>query len=170
MHQTVIEVTDRLNYFGIREHVGTSRPLWTPSEKCVVWKIVIAGAFYPNYFIRSNSCNDDGDRLAFHRLNGRDPCNTVYFSGFDQKYIGPLYQKTIKNLLKDCTPDSRNMIVTFDNTSEKIFVTFRKRADEQYQMPGDSGVEVVPGQVATEVYKAIKYHQLQMPTEILVMQ
>lgn len=171
MHQLVTEINQRLQYFGIREHSGTSRPLWTRAEKYVVWKIIIAGAFYPNYFIRSNSYEDDGDREAFHRLNGRDPCNTVYFSGFDQKYIGPLYQKTIKDLLKDCTPDPRNMLVSFDQSSEKVFVTFRKIDDERYRAPGgDSGVEVIPGQVATEVYKAVKFQKLQLPTEIDVMQ
>lgn len=171
MHQLVTEINQRLQYFGIREHSGTSRPLWTRAEKYVVWKIIIAGGFYPNYFIRSNSYEDDGDREAFHRLNGRDPCNTVYFSGFDQKYIGPLYQKTIKDLLKDCTPDPRNMLVSFDQSSEKVFVTFRKIDDERYRAPGgDSGVEVIPGQVATEVYKAVKFQKLQLPTEIDVMQ
>lgn len=168
MHQTVLELKDRLLHFGIKEQTG--RPLWTRAEKHVIWKMIIAGAFYPNFFIRSGVNEEIGDREAYHRLNGRDPCNTVYFSGFDQKYIGPLYQQNIKELLKDCTPDPRSMLVSFDNSSEKIFVTFRKIDEDSYQTKGDSGVEIVPGQVATEVYKAVKYQKLQLATDIHVMQ
>lgn len=41
----------------------------------------MAGAFYPNYFIKSAAINQVGEREAVKTLGGRDPFSTVYFSG-----------------------------------------------------------------------------------------
>lgn len=41
----------------------------------------MAGAFYPNYFIKSAEVNQIGEREAVKIVGGRDPFSTVYFSG-----------------------------------------------------------------------------------------
>jgi ATP-dependent RNA helicase TDRD9 len=115
------------------------------------------GAFYPNYFIQTS--NDGADeREAFAILGGRDPCNTVYFSGFDPKYIGPLYQKKVKELFYDVIPNLDHVKVSFDNGTSKIYVTIKN-----YDNQVDDGVfdnnrltAYVPGRVIPEVYSAIK--------------
>lgn len=41
----------------------------------------MAGAFYPNYFIKSAEVNQIEEREAVKIVGGRDPFSTVYFSG-----------------------------------------------------------------------------------------
>lgn len=48
----VKELTERLNRLGIRESVGQDRVTLSAIEAPLVLKIVMCGAFYPNYFVR----------------------------------------------------------------------------------------------------------------------
>lgn len=114
------------------------------------------GAFYPNYFVRSS--DEMEDRATFRAINGRNPCNTVFFSGFEEKYIRPLYIESIKKLLMPCTNSPDNIQVTFDEGTEKVFISFKqtKASVEANTDPDLNFVEMGPGQVCIEVYKAVK--------------
>jgi len=73
----------------------------------------MAGAFYPNYFVRGTLGGQINEREAVKTLVGRDPFNTVFFHGMPTDQPGELYVKTIKNYLKDCADE---MKVSFDGT------------------------------------------------------
>lgn len=111
------------------------------------------------------------DRETFRTINGRDPCNTVFFSGFEEKYIRPLYVQSIKELLKPCTNSPDNIQVTFDEGNEKVFVTFKqtKSSLQANVDPELNFTEMGPGQVAIEVYKALKLKKAGRPLCIKVM-
>lgn len=115
-----------------------------------------AGAFYPNYFVRSTE--ETGSRETFRAINGRNPCNTVFFTGFPEKYVRPLYTESIKKMLMPCTNSPENIQVTFDEGNEKVFVSFKQNGtsmQKNYFTDLDC-VEKGPGQVCIEVYKALK--------------
>lgn len=112
------------------------------------------------------------DRQTFRTINGRNPCNTVYFSGFPEKFIRPLYVESIKKMMMPCTNSPDNIQVTFDEGNEKVFVTFRQtRASLEANMDTDlKCTEMGPGQVCIEVYKALKLRKSSKPMIIRVMQ
>lgn len=111
------------------------------------------------------------DRETSRTINGRNACNTVFFSGFEEKYIRPLYVQSIKKLLKPCTNSPDNIQVTFDEGNEKVFVTFKqtKASLEANVDPDLNFAEMGPGQVAIEVYKALKLKTTGKPLTIKVM-
>lgn len=112
------------------------------------------------------------DRQTARDLCGRNPCNTVYFTGFEEKYIRPLYVHSIKKMLKPCTYSPDNIRVTFDKGNEKVFVSFeqtRASIDANTDIDVDA-VEMGPGQVCSEVYKALKMKKTSKPLTLQVMQ
>lgn len=129
-----------------------------------------AGAFYPNYFVRKS--NEMGDRETSRAINGRNPCNTVYFSGFAEKYIRPLYTESIKKALIPCTNSPDNIQVGFDEGNEKIYVTFKQTSASVLANtdPDLNCVQMGPGQVCIEVYKALKLRKSAKPIVLRVMQ
>lgn len=141
---------------------------WTDEEKHIILKVVIAGAFYPNYFIRDSPVRVRTEREMFESLGGNNPCNTVYFTNFDSKYVRHIYIKAIKNYFvkSNVVDDPDKVKVTIENGSHKIFVTFKvtsKKDDKR-----DYGFASMPGFVATEVYKAIKMRQAQIKLKLHV--
>lgn len=103
MAELIREIKDRLSHLDMKEVSGPGRVVWSSREKTVILKVIMAGAFYPNYFIpMSVGGKELMERQSFTELGGRDPCNTVFFTGFDhEKYIGPLYTLQIKKLLSE---------------------------------------------------------------------
>lgn len=154
MAELIREVTDRLNRIGLKTVSGPNRVVWNAREKTVILKVIMAGAFYPNFFVpMSVGGKELMERQSFTELGGRDPCNTVFFTGFDhERYIGPLYTVQIKKILSE-NDRSRHqaMKVMFDRTTNRIFVTFLGSLDER-----DQSRSFMPGKVHTDVYRAIK--------------
>lgn len=165
----VQELKKRLDNLGIKEMTG--RELWSESERSLILKVVVAGGFYPNFFLRSKTGNMF-ERTAYHCLSGRDPCNTVYFSGFHQKYIRQLYVRPIKDLLIGTVVDkykAETVKIAFNENSERVFVSF---SSDKLNLEGrdwDTHCATIPGKILTEVYKAVKMKKLQMPANIKVM-
>ncbi|XP_065082926.1 probable ATP-dependent RNA helicase spindle-E [Ochlerotatus camptorhynchus] len=158
MAELIRELKDRLNKIGMKEISGPGRVVWSSREKTVILKVIMAGAFYPNYYVpMSVGGKELMERQSFTELGGRDPCNTVFFTGFDhEKYIGPLYTMQIKKIL--CEGDStkfQNMKVMYDRTTNRIFVTFLGSNDEH-----DQRGSFMPGKVHADVYRAIKLRKL----------
>lgn len=151
MSALVDELTDRLDRLGMRTRAGRQAVNWSPAERSIVLKCVIAGAFYPNYFMRMPFHQED-DRDAHKELCDRDPATTVFFRGFHNRYIGALYVQAIKDMFRDVVKSPKQLRVSFEVSTEKIFVQFRRQPIE----PGEEYVEVMPGHVAVEVYKAVK--------------
>lgn len=190
------DLEERLKKFNIETPTNIDRVCWKDHEKVVILKVVIAGmdnhvqimrrdaywknissfigAFYPNMFLHSVVDNSNYERMAYHCLNGRDPRNTVYLTNFEQKYIRELYCSNIKELFADSVIDRRalnDLKVSFDETSEKVFVTFEQRFRGDHQQDEwESHNVTIPGRIATEVYKAVKMRKLRIPMTIQTME
>lgn len=173
-HQLVQELTKRLDKLGIRQFTGSERVNWTDQEKTIVLKMIIGGAFYPNFFATAPINNPMIERDVFHVMNGRDPNNTIYFTGFRTDFIRELYVDSIRNLFKDTVvkkEDLNTIKVSFDSNSEKVFVTFDSHTNvgDAVRTDWETRNSSVPGKAITEVYKAVKMGKIRMPTRIGVM-
>lgn len=152
----ISDIKLRLNKIGVNEMVNN--PLSghvTQKEKAMMLKVAISGAFYPNYFVRSSEGGQVDEAMAVRTLGGRDPYTTVYFTGKPPEQPGQLYVSKIKDVLGDCGND---MHVSFDSGgSGKAYIQFRKGSSKGLQLPG----KILP-----EVYRAVKYRQLKMQTDL----
>lgn len=160
--ELIADLKKRLKRLRLHKTNRKNNP-WTDNEKNVILKLVIGGAFYPNYFLRSSPKRLKNERDVFETLNGRDPTNTVYFTGFESKYIREIYVKSIKKIFVESgVVDSMDKLnVSFDYGSQKVFVTFT--ASGKKDDARDYGVACMPGFVLTEVYKAIKMRHRAIP-------
>lgn len=103
----VDETKTRLDRMGIRDMQTKLSKTETP----LVLKVIIAGSFYPNYFIRSRDCDHLDEREAVREVGGRDPFTTVYFKNMEPNHPAPLYAKRIREHLSDI---ASNMQIHFD--------------------------------------------------------
>lgn len=78
------------------------------------FQVVLAGAFYPHYFVRSQSGGQINESDAVKLLGGRDPYSTVYLTNFPLNQPGPLYAGAIREHFKDCGVMKFNIKVSFD--------------------------------------------------------
>ncbi len=169
MRELIREIEHRLTHFNLKEGLGVERVQWTDKEKAFVLKVCFAGAFYPNFFLRSNQ-DEKKERLNYATLGGLDPCNTVYFGGNDKRFITEIYEDVIKEKFvdKSVCRNKEQIKITFDSNSSKIYVTFNSN-----QMIDDPEREnwnsIVPGKVVAEVYKAIKYRNTEEKFSLKIM-
>lgn len=168
MHLLIQELRERLDSFHFRVQNSYQRVHWMDREKTIILKIVIAGAFYPNYFTRTSVNDTDRERGIYHILCGNDPCSTVYFTNFNTRHIGQLYTHHIKDIFRDVGIQPQDMEVRFQPGSEKVFVTFKNELEDDYDE--SSKRLVVPGRVRPEVYKAVRMRMSKMRTVINVME
>uniref|UniRef100_A0A182T323 Probable ATP-dependent RNA helicase spindle-E n=1 Tax=Anopheles maculatus TaxID=74869 RepID=A0A182T323_9DIPT len=176
MAELVQEITHRLKTANIRVVAGARNARWTDRERTVVLKVVMAGAFYPNYFLPlSSSERDLGDRMVYTEIGGRNPFRTVFFCGFDHyNHIGPLYRNQIRALLTERKVDPERqalMKIDFERSTNKIFVQFEYPPDLQ---PGQNQIRYdernMVDRIHPGVYEAIKLRQVRRSqSELLVM-
>lgn len=152
MHLMVQELRQRCTTLNITPMPYEACQMWTDREKTIILKVIIAGAFYPNYFMRTNKANRDGDRDIYQAICGKDPCRTVFFTQYEPRYMGELYTQRIKELFAEAKIPPDNIEVSFQHGTEKIFVTFKHEDDDT----DTSKAIEVPGRVMTEVYKAVR--------------
>ncbi|XP_005191065.1 probable ATP-dependent RNA helicase spindle-E [Musca domestica] len=167
MHLLRQEILERLEGFNLKTRNSYQHVHWMDREKTTILKIVIAGAFYPNYFTRTTLNDTDRERGLYHILCGNDPCSTVYFTNFNTKHIGQLYAHFIKDIFRDLEIGPQDIEVRFQPGSEKVLVTFKNDLEKDYDE--SSKRLVVPGRVRPEVYKAIRMRMSKMRTVINVM-
>lgn len=184
MHLLVKELRARLSAFGIKQHNIYEPPQWLTWEKAIILKIIIAGAFYPNYFVYSKLHDPDKERTNFHIICGRDLCRTVYFTNFDTRHIGQLYTRSIKELFKSADINPRNIDVSFQSNSERVLIIFKDEYDSNTS--GETSVDndasgsggtykklsriKTPGSVCIDLYKAIRMRYLNLRNAIDVME
>ncbi|CAG9820352.1 unnamed protein product [Phaedon cochleariae] len=85
----VIEIKQRLDFLNIKSIPGQIH--LKHDEKPLIIKIITAGAFYPNFFVRAPDCVQQDEREAVKMVGGRNPFQSVYFTGLDPTQPGPLY-------------------------------------------------------------------------------
>ncbi|KAF5272439.1 hypothetical protein FQA39_LY07907 [Lamprigera yunnana] len=159
------EVKERLDRMHIRNERSTNIAL-SRGENAMFLKVVTCGGFYPNYFKRSCDGGQVDERTAVKTLGGRDPFNTVYFTGFGIDQPRQLYANSIKNVLKDCAKD---MHVSFDNSS-KVYVQFiSPHTVDTITIEGQQFVAQMPGKIHSEVYRSIRHRQLKLPNIVTTM-
>ncbi|XP_050083849.1 probable ATP-dependent RNA helicase spindle-E [Anopheles aquasalis] len=155
MAELVREIEHRMDMCNLKEITGPNRVVWKPREKPIILKLIMAGAFYPNYFLvsRVTNDNDESKRNTYSVVGNRDPFSTVYLSGFEHRtHIGPLYRQQIRDLLTEGDRSKQSVIkVEFDRSQNRIFVRFVGGEAERYK---------VPGRIRPEVYHAIKIRTL----------
>ncbi|XP_077537769.1 ATP-dependent RNA helicase TDRD9-like [Haemaphysalis longicornis] len=137
----VLELRRRLSRFNI---FGVERPNQAPvslDQHMVVLRLVICGAFYPNYF--TQECLEEAG--CCRRLMS-DPLSSVQLTGVPQNQ-GLLYDHAIRALLAPC--GSSRVRITYEES--RATVEFVQR---------EKGEGVLPA-----VYTAVKMRQLRLPLE-----
>ena len=166
----IVEIKNRLEKMNIKELTGYNRAIWKTNEKSIILKVVIAGAFYPQFFAWNSHENHRFASEVFNTLHGRDPCNTVYYTGFDDTHIRQLYTSSIKDLLGDIVANKRDVKVSLEENTRKVYVTFKQQnKDSDAKDDWITSNSTVPGKVVAEVYKAVKLRRLGVPQNIKVL-
>ncbi|NXV76589.1 TDRD9 helicase, partial [Atlantisia rogersi] len=109
-----------------------------------ILQVVIAGAFYPNYFT-SGQCVEE---VAVRNLAGKDPKTTVMLKNIPP--YGYLYHKQLQSLFRQC---GQVKSIAYDGS--KAFVEFSRNPMESFK--------ILPA-----VYLSIKMSQLRIPLELNV--
>ncbi|XP_064021733.1 ATP-dependent RNA helicase TDRD9 [Pogoniulus pusillus] len=107
-----------------------------------ILQVVIAGAFYPNYFTFGR-CDKE---IAVKDLAGRDPKTTVMLKNIPP--YGYLYHKQLQSLFRQC---GQVKSIAYDGS--KAFVEFSRDPMESFK--------VLPA-----VYLSVKMSQLKIPLEL----
>lgn len=165
-HVQVNELKARLEQMNIQPSNNTNHLQWNANEKAIILKVVIAGAFYPNYFVQKSSVKSDDQANDLYRSIGtRDPRTTVYYTGFPHEHCRQLYIKSIKDIFIGHGVVDRNdadcIRVTFDPNSNKMFITFEVQKIKNKE-------NLMPGSVCMEVYKALKLRDLKLMCDVWV--
>lgn len=153
-----------IDQIGHENAAGVERVTWSEPERTMILKVIIGGTFHP-YFFELSPQNEEDEKDIFYTLNGRDCYTTVYYQGFHGRYIREMYTSSIKQLIGNSIVDNsdmHNVKVSFDDQSEKVFVTFHNNTWATQRTK-------IPGKAAVEVYKMVKMRKLNMPRTIRVM-
>jgi ATP-dependent RNA helicase TDRD9 len=159
MNQLIHEIKLRLTRFNLLPNTVS----WTPKEKIMIIKVCFAGASLTNFFFQGQS-NVLNERDAEKCLNCLNPYNTVYFQNMDRNCVGQVYAEQIKNqfLNAKIVDKTEGIKVSFD--SEKMFVQFPNLVPEidtgNYEEQNRQIFSSVPGKIAPEVYKSLKYRKI----------
>lgn len=60
------------------EASDTKETKWTDTENTVILKVVIFGAFYPNYFLLKSPFYSNSECEIWNELKGHNPTKTVF--------------------------------------------------------------------------------------------
>ncbi|XP_050536688.1 ATP-dependent RNA helicase TDRD9 [Daktulosphaira vitifoliae] len=158
------DVNDRLKRsFNILRGSGNMK--WErPEQKALASKVILAGAFYPNYFIRGTS-NAYTDQHEISKLmDNHDPNNTVYLTGFPHDQPKELYKEVIENLFPEKLVGQTK---AHFSTSNKVYVEFQRTSHfSQANKPQEVKLHLVPGNVSFGVYVALKMYKLKAEFKI----
>jgi len=75
--------------------------------------LAIAGAFYPNYFVRGSDCMLNEEKQTLTALGGHDPFSSVYVQGLPPNQPTVIYKNAIKKQFNKITD---RLDVHVDNT------------------------------------------------------
>ncbi|CAG9770070.1 unnamed protein product [Ceutorhynchus assimilis] len=167
----ITEIKSRLERLRIRETGGQSRVHLSESEKPTVLKVIMAGAFYPNFFVKSSDGRQKGrERECVKTIGGRDPCTTIYFSGFETNQPGQIYVRQIKRMLREDGEQKTDCHISFDG-STKIYVEFRNISDSiTFNTDGfNNSSSRASKKIPKQLYEMIRKRQLkyEFPLDIL---
>ncbi|XP_026525840.1 ATP-dependent RNA helicase TDRD9 [Notechis scutatus] len=137
------ELKKRISIFNM--HVNTHSPIMDREhayKQRFILQVVIAGAFYPNYFTFVHHDKE----VAVRELSGRDPKTTVMLKNIPP--YGFLYYKQLQSLFRQC---GQVKSIVYDGS--KAFVEFTRNPTERFK--------TLPA-----VYFALKMAQMRIPFEL----
>ncbi|XP_038074406.1 ATP-dependent RNA helicase TDRD9-like [Patiria miniata] len=146
--EVVKELSDRLSKYNIQLPRGNHKKLNQSdhTDDLLILKIVLAGAFYPNYF----SCEQPDEVHALKQLSGKDPCTTVMVSNLPAHAY--LYKAAIANLFEQC---GKGKHLYFEES----------RAFIEFERPHTVATSE-SSSILTAVYMAVKMRLLRIPLAI----
>jgi len=97
MDCVVRETKFRLKELGIEPATGPNVTQLRPLQKAFLYRVVLFGAFYPQFFGRSAGQIDE--REAVKELVGCDPFNTIKLSGWKMEQNGKAYIGQLRHSL-----------------------------------------------------------------------
>ncbi|XP_065661782.1 ATP-dependent RNA helicase TDRD9 isoform X2 [Hydra vulgaris] len=144
--ELIMELHSRLAQFNIHANKNIFESEVLPKDDEFILKLVIAGAFYPNYF----QTQPLDEQEAIKTMSGLNPFTTVVISGAPPTLCH--YKQSVAKLFRQC---GRGKKLYFENS--RAFVEFENFS---------TGEDFNP--VAPAVYMAIKMRHLRMPLDIYV--
>ncbi|KAL6437658.1 hypothetical protein ACFW04_004216 [Cataglyphis niger] len=152
----VNEITQRLLKFGIEESIGVNKGIWQDTDRDFVLKVVLAGAFYPNYFVKRMQNSELHKENIIMSLGALDPLKTVYLRGWPIEQPGYLYAKKFQEIFAKHLGIPEKQIAVFFDKSKRVYVQFHEKVhmnDNFYN-------------ISNFVYQAVKIRQCDIPIEI----
>ncbi|XP_053080993.1 ATP-dependent RNA helicase TDRD9 isoform X3 [Acinonyx jubatus] len=157
------ELKNRVSQFNM--YVDSRRPVMDQEyvyKQRFILQVVLAGAFYPNYF----TFGQPDEEMAVRELAGKDPKTTIVL-----KHIPPygfLYHKQLQSLFRQC---GQVKSVVFDGTNspfqvpDELIFSLRvwSRAFVEFSRNPTERFKTLPA-----VYMAIKMSQLKVALELNV--
>lgn len=90
-------------------------------------QVILAGAFYPNYFVKRPQNVEDFKENITRCVSTADPMKTVYLRGWPMDQPGYLYAQKIQEIFSrhQGIPE-KQIAISFDK-STRVFVQFREK-------------------------------------------
>ncbi|KMQ93554.1 atp-dependent rna helicase tdrd9 [Lasius niger] len=133
----VADLTMKLRNFGIRETMGSNKITWESLniDRTFIIKMIIAGAFYPNYFTKFPHKVEHYKQNVEKLLSFRNPVNTVVLRGWPLHQPGALYSRRFQEIFGQHLglKNHENITVSFDG-SNRVYVEYeeRNRSSDNY--------------------------------------
>ncbi|XP_011646835.1 LOW QUALITY PROTEIN: probable ATP-dependent RNA helicase spindle-E, partial [Pogonomyrmex barbatus] len=151
------EVTNRLFHLGIKESTGINKIIWEGIERDFVLQVALAGAFYPNYFIKRLHNREVHKENITMSLGALDPMKTVYLKGWPIKQPGYIYAKKFQALFSKYLGIPEKQIAVFFDGTQRIYVQFREK-----EIDIDNSLQ----NISDSVYQAVMMRQCSVPIKI----
>lgn len=123
----IAEITMKLRRFGIKETMGSNKNTWENLciDRTFIIKVIIAGAFYPNYFVKFPYKVEDYKYNVEKLLSFRDPMNTVVLRGWPLHQPGSLYSKRFQEIFGQHLglENHEDITVSFDGSS-RVYIEY----------------------------------------------
>lgn len=151
----IAELTMKLRHFGIKETIGSNKNTWENLyiDRTFILKIIIAGAFYPNYFVKFPNKVEDCKYNIEKLLSFRDPMNTIVLRGWPLHQPGSLYSKRFQEIFGQHLglENYEDITVSFDGSS-RVYIEYegKNRAPDNYSF----------------IQNCLKMRQCRIPIEI----
>lgn len=96
-------------------------------DRDFVLQVALAGAFYPNYFIKRLQNKEVYRENIVTTLGTSDPMKTVYLKGWPMKQPGYLYAKKFQEIFsKSLGIPEKQITISFDG-SQRVYLQFREK-------------------------------------------
>lgn len=152
----IFDIKLKLRAFGIEETMGPEKTTWESLHinRTFILKFIIAGAFYPNYFVKFPHLVNQYKQAMEKMLAFRNPTNTVILRGWPLKQPLSLYTKRIQEIFGKHLElrDPEGITVSFDTGSNRIYIEY----EAKNRIPNDY----------TFVRNCIKMRHCRIPIEI----